>query len=247
MLCFTASRKGFRKKAALINVNLCKSAPEVPTLSNRFVETHPSPSFPGEILFAFKKYPMLLLDRHDTESPAWKVSAAVFPGSSLLLQSLVCSWTAQGHTVCLAVCRVWCVAGLLKVTQFVLLSSEFGVQLDCSRSHSLSCCLQKWASLQHWAVQSSWFAQVKALYNLSRKKLREVVASLSGWFLSRRCFTLWITVEVEPRLAKQYKCQYCCVCKNYCGKGMEGGIVCIIFWLTRRLWVCGKNMFCGLL
>ena len=31
-----------------------------------------------------------------------------------------------------------------------------------------------------------------------------------------------ITVELEPRITKQYKCQYCCSCKNYCGKGMEG-------------------------
>ena len=34
---------------------------------------------------------------------------------------------------------------------------------------------------------------------------------------------LCITVEVEPRIAKQYKCQYCYSCKNYRGKGMEGG------------------------
>ena len=34
---------------------------------------------------------------------------------------------------------------------------------------------------------------------------------------------LCITVEVEIRIAKQYKCQYCYSCKNYCGKGMEGG------------------------
>ena len=27
----------------------------------------------------------------------------------------------------------------------------------------------------------------------------------------------------EPRIAKQYKYQYCCNGKNYCGKGMEGG------------------------
>ena len=62
---------------------------------------------------------------------------------------------------------------------------------------------------------------MNALCNLSRKKSREVAASLPG--LSRRCFTLYITVEVEPRIAKQYKCQYCCSCKNYRGKGMEGG------------------------
>ena len=48
-------------------------------------------------------------------------------------------------------------------------------------------------------------------------------SALPGQFLSRRCFTLCITVEVEPRIVKQYKCQYCCSCKNYHGKGMEGG------------------------
>ena len=36
---------------------------------------------------------------------------------------------------------------------------------------------------------------------------------------------LCITVEVEPRIAKPYKCQYCCGCKNYRGKGIEGGKV----------------------
>ena len=30
-------------------------------------------------------------------------------------------------------------------------------------------------------------------------------------------------MEVEPRIAKQYKCHHCCSCKNYLGKGMEGG------------------------
>ena len=33
---------------------------------------------------------------------------------------------------------------------------------------------------------------------------------------------LCITVEAEIRIVKHYKCQYCCCCKNYCGKGMEG-------------------------
>ena len=48
-------------------------------------------------------------------------------------------------------------------------------------------------------------------------------SALLGRFLSRRCFMLCITVEVEPRIAKQYKCQYCRSCKNYRGKGNEGG------------------------
>ena len=63
---------------------------------------------------------------------------------------------------------------------------------------------------------------MNALCNLSRKKSREVAASLPGRFLSRRCFTLCITMEVEPRIAKQYKCHHCCSCKNYGGKGMDG-------------------------
>ena len=63
---------------------------------------------------------------------------------------------------------------------------------------------------------------MNALCNLSRKKSREVAASLPGRFLCRRCFTLCITMEVEPRVAKQYKCHHCCICKNYRGKGMEG-------------------------
>ena len=64
---------------------------------------------------------------------------------------------------------------------------------------------------------------MNALSNLSRKKSREVAASLPGRFLSRRCFTLCIATEAEPRIAKQYKCHHCCSCKNYRGKGMEGG------------------------
>ena len=43
----------------------------------------------------------------------------------------------------------------------------------------------------YWAAQWSWFAWVNALWDLSKKKLREVAASLPGRFLSRRCFTLW--------------------------------------------------------
>ena len=52
----------------------------------------------------------------------------------------------------------------------------------------------------------------------SHKRLQ----SLPGRFLSRRCFTLCVTVEVEPRIVKQYKCHHCCSCKNYQGKG-DGG------------------------
>ena len=34
---------------------------------------------------------------------------------------------------------------------------------------------------------------------------------------------LCIIMEVEPRIAKQYKCQHSCSCKNYQGKGVESG------------------------
>ena len=71
-------------------------------------------------------------------------------------------------------------------------------------------------------VQWSWFAWVNTLCNLSHKKLWEVTTSLPGRFLGRRCFTLSITMEAEPRIMKQYKCHRCCSCKNYRGKG-DGG------------------------
>ena len=74
--------------------------------------------------------------------------------------------------------------------------------------------------LTYWAVQRRWFARVNALCNLSGKKTREIAASLPGRFLSRRCFILCITMEVEPRIAKQYKCHQRCSCKNYRRKGM---------------------------
>ena len=76
-------------------------------------------------------------------------------------------------------------------------------------------------SCLYWAVQWSCFARVNALCNLSRKKWWMVAASLPGWFLCRRCCTLCITVEIEPRTTKQYKCHHCWSCKNYWWKGME--------------------------
>ena len=42
-----------------------------------------------------------------------------------------------------------------------------------------------------------------------------------GQFLSRCCFTLCLAMEVEPRIAKQYKCYCCCIYKNYKGKVVE--------------------------
>ena len=77
-------------------------------------------------------------------------------------------------------------------------------------------------AVSYWTLPWSWFAPVNALCNLLCKKSWEVAAWLQGWFLSRRCFMLCITTEVEPKIAKQYKCHHCCSCKNYRGKGMKG-------------------------
>ena len=56
-------------------------------------------------------------------------------------------------------------------------------------------------------------------------------------FLCRWCFMLCITVEVEPWITKQYKCQYCCQLQKLLWKG-DGGwekkCLCVIFLLTRR-------------
>ena len=46
-----------------------------------------------------------LLDSRYTEGPVYKMNEAVFSSSSLLPYSLVCNWTAVGHTFVLAVCR----------------------------------------------------------------------------------------------------------------------------------------------
>ena len=104
-----------------------------------------------------------------------------------------------------------------------------------------------WLELCHcqayWAVQWSWFARVNALCNLSCKKSREVAASLPGRFLSRRCFTQCITMEAEPRIAKPYESQHCCSCRNYRGKGMEGGKKSVL--KTRRSRFRGKKIVLG--
>ena len=58
-------------------------------------------------------------------------------------------------------------------------------------------------------------------------------------------------MEVEPRTAEQYKCHYCCVCKNYRGTVIEDGerekkCFCIDSWLTRRSRMCeGKKLGLG--
>ena len=109
--------------------------------------------------------------------------------------------------------------------------------------HSCTC-----ACVCYWAVQWSWFALVNALCNLLRKKSQEVAASLPGRFLCRHCFTLCITMEVEPRIVKQYKCHHCCSCKNYQRKGMDGGekkCLCIIFLADQKIMILWKKCVLG--
>ena len=101
-----------------------------------------------------------------------------------------------------------------------------------------------------WAIQRSWFARVNALCNLCfAKEVARGRSALPGRFLSRRCFTLCITVEVEIRIAKQYKCQYCCSCKYYRGKGMEGEQKVFLrrFGADQKIASCRKNAFSGIL
>ena len=63
---------------------------------------------------------------------------------------------------------------------------------------------------------------LSGLCNLSHKKLREVTVSILGQFLSRRCFMLCITMEVEPRIVKQYKMPALWQLQKLLGKG-DGG------------------------
>ena len=80
--------------------------------------------------------------------------------------------------------------------------------------------------MRYWAVHGNWFARVNALHNILRKKSRKFAAAtsrpISEWALLHAVYR---TVEVELRIAKQHKCHYCCVCKNYRGGGevMEDG------------------------
>ena len=73
------------------------------------------------------------------------------------------------------------------------------------------------------AVQWSWFARVNALCNLSRKKSREVAASLPGRLPSRHCFTLCITMEVELELRNSTNASTVAVAKISRGRGWRVG------------------------
>ena len=59
---------------------------------------------------------------------------------------------------------------------------------------------------------------------------------LLGRFLSRHWFMLCIITLAKPKIAKQYKCHHCCVCKKIRGKVMNDGKKClhVTFWLTIR-------------
>ena len=74
-----------------------------------------------------------------------------------------------------------------------------GSEMEQQRSKSL-----------YWVVHWSWCARVNAV---CKSFTQDVAASLPGWFLSRCCFMLCITMEIEPRIAKQYKCHPVAVVK----------------------------------
>ena len=52
-------------------------------------------------------------------------------------------------------------------------------------------------------------------------------------------------MEVDPRIVKQYKCHHCCSCKNYWGKGMEGGQLFVVFLADQKIVSSWKKMRFG--
>ena len=77
----------------------------------------------------------------------------------------------------------------------------------------------------------------------------EVAASLPGRFLSRRCFTLYITMEVNQELRSSTNATAVAVAKITVERRWRVGKkwLCVVFWLTRRSRVRGKNVFGGIL
>ena len=133
----------------------------------------------------------------------------------------------------------------VKLTSVAELAGRFSGPSQMARK---SCC--PWCSMwpSCWAVQWNWFARVNALCNLLRKKSPEVALSLPGQFLSRRCFMLCITMEVEPRIAKQYKCHRCYSCKNYHGERgwkVEKKCLCIVFLADQNIAISWKKCILG--
>ncbi len=66
-------------------------------------------------------------------------------------------------------------------------------------------------------------------------------------FLSRPFFTLCITMEVEPKIAKLYKMAQQLLLQELQRKGgwrMKKKSVFIVFHMTRRSRVCGRKVMC---
>ena len=91
-------------------------------------------------------------------------------------------------------------------------------------------------------VQWSWFV----IFCARSSERSQHHFHCSRRFLSRRCFTLCITMEVEPRIAKQYKWHHCCSCKNFRGKGMDGGKKCLRhFGADQKIVISWKKCILG--
>ena len=88
---------------------------------------------------------------------------------------------------------------------------------------------------------------MKALGNLSRKNSREVAASLPGRFLSRRCFTLCITMKLNLELRSSTNATTVEVAKITGERGwrVDKSVFALFFWLTRRSQVRGEKKHFG--
>ena len=79
--------------------------------------------------------------------------------------------------------------------------------------------------------------------DLSHKKSQEVAVSLPGQFLSRRCFTLCITMQVEPRISKQYNAT---IGKNSGERGWRVGKKCLChFGADQKIAISWKKCVLG--
>ena len=68
-----------------------------------------------------------------------------------------------------------------------------------------------------------------------------------GLFHSRPFSSRKTMASCMPRIAKQYKCHHCYSCKNYRGKGMEGGkkCLCIGFFADQKIMSSWKKCILG--
>ena len=177
-------------------------------------------------------------------TPLWEVSTNSSTNHTFLTDFRCLCTSAVLNISCDLIACFWPMRVMGKIKRWF---QQFAV-VNQNYVSKLTALAEEWLRL-YWAVLWNWFAQVSAFCNLSCKKLWEVVASLPGRFLSRHCFTWYMTMEVEPSIVKQYKCHHCCSGKNTRERGwrVEKKGLCIDFWLTRRLWVHGKNVFWGIL